>query len=54
MDGVTDYENRPGPGAFSCWSPLHYPFPEPIETVAGQEMRIHGAHDRTNLTIRLD
>lgn len=49
-DGAT-YENRPGPGATSCWSPLFYPLPEPIETVPGQPVTIHGAHDCRSVTI---
>lgn len=54
MDAQGRYENRPGPGATSCWSPLFYPLPEPIETEPGQLVRIHGVHDCRSVTIWSD
>lgn len=46
LDAETGYENRPEPGAISCWAVLFYPLPQPIDTVPGQPFRIFGAHDR--------
>jgi len=51
MDEVARYENRPAPRANSCWSVLFHPFTQTIDTVAGQEFRIFGSHDRQSLTI---
>jgi type II protein arginine methyltransferase len=51
LDDVTRYENRPAPGANSCWAALFYPFPATVDTVAGQQIRIFGSHDRQSLTI---
>lgn len=47
MDETADYENRPGPGATSSWSCKFYPLPNPVETSAGQRLRI-GATYRGN------
>jgi hypothetical protein len=51
FDEVTHYENRPTPGATSCWAALFYPFTETLQTVPGQEFRVFGSHDRRSLTI---
>jgi predicted nicotinamide N-methyase len=51
LDEITHYENRPTPGATSCWAVLFYPFTQPLDTIAGQEFRIFGSHDRRSLTI---
>lgn len=51
LDEVTRYENRPAPGANSCWTALFYPFAASIDTVPGQELPIFGSHDRQVLTI---
>jgi len=51
LDDVTRYENRPGPGATSCWGVLFYPFAQPLQTVPGQDIRVCASHDRESLTI---
>lgn len=51
LDEVTRYENRPAPGANSCWSVILHPLARTVDTVAGQEFRIFGSHDRRNLAI---
>jgi type II protein arginine methyltransferase len=54
MDAETRYENRPTPGAKSCWAVLFHPLAQPLETVAGQQVCVRGWHDRTRLFIWLD
>ena len=51
MDEVTGYENRPRPGAKSCWAALFYPFQKPIDTEPGETIRICGSHDRHRVSI---
>jgi type II protein arginine methyltransferase len=51
LDEDTIYENRPTPGAQSCWAVLFYPLEESMETQPGEIIRVYGAHDRHNLTI---
>jgi len=51
LDEETRYENRPEPGAGSCWAVLFYPLAQPIDTVAGQEIRVHGSHDRRTISV---
>jgi len=51
MDEVTRYENHPAAGATSCWRAMFHPLSQPIETRAGQTVRIVGSHDRAMLTI---
>jgi hypothetical protein len=51
LDDVTHYENRPAPGATSCWAVLFYPFSETVQTMSGQDIRIFGSHNRETLTI---
>ncbi|MEG3149768.1 50S ribosomal protein L11 methyltransferase [Sphingomonas sp. ZT3P38] len=53
MDEVTQYENRPMPGATSCWDMMFHALPM-IETAPGQAIAIAGSHDRRNLTIWID
>lgn len=53
LDAAVVYENKPAPGASSCWSCLFYPFDE--EMVAPDAaVRVHGAHDRLELRIRAE
>jgi SAM-dependent methyltransferase len=54
MDEVTRYENRPAAGATSCWRAMFHPLAQPIETTAGQALRVVGSHDRTMLTIWIE
>jgi type II protein arginine methyltransferase len=54
MDQETHYENRPAPGASSCWAVLFHPLPRPIYAVPGQEIRVFGAHDRHRVSLWSD
>jgi type II protein arginine methyltransferase len=54
MDGEARYENRPAPGATSCWGVLFHPLPHPIDASPGQEIRISGSHDRHRVSIWCD
>lgn len=54
MDEVVRYENCPAPGAASCWAMLFHPFTRTVETVAGQELCIAGAHDRHSLMMWIE
>jgi type II protein arginine methyltransferase len=51
MDGETRYENRPAPGATSCWGAQFHLLPHPIEVSPGQQIRIFGSHDRHRISI---
>ena len=51
LDEAVHYENRPAPGAASCWAALFYPFKEAFDTRPGQEFIIYGSHDRSSLAI---
>jgi type II protein arginine methyltransferase len=53
MDDDTQYENRPMPGATSCWDMMFHAVPM-IDTAPGQAMTIAGSHDRHNLAIWID
>lgn len=49
MDGQGGiYENRPGPRSVSSWSAMVTAFPEPVETAAGEPVRVRGTHDCRN------
>ena len=54
MDGETRYENRPAPGATSCWAVLFLPLPHPIDASKGQKIRVFGSHDRHRVSIWCD
>jgi predicted nicotinamide N-methyase len=54
LDEITRYENRPAPGANSCWGVLFHPFTQTVDTFAGQDFCIFGSHDRQSLTIRVE
>ena len=51
MDDEIVYENRPAPGASSCWAILFYPFRETLDVAEGQAITVAGAHDRESLGI---
>lgn len=51
LDEQGRYENRPAPGATSCWSCLFYPFETPAEPGPGTSMTVHGVHTLTTLRI---
>lgn len=45
------FENAPGRGRWSHWPCVVYPFDSPLETSAGEEVRIEGWHDALRLRI---
>lgn len=49
LDSEGVYENRPGPGASSCWFCLFTPLVRPV--AAGASVRVHGAHNKLELRI---
>ena len=49
LDESQWYENAPG--RESCWAPLFYPLPAPIEPAAGAAVTVHGAHDRKRMLV---
>ncbi|MFZ5670777.1 MAG: 50S ribosomal protein L11 methyltransferase [Pseudomonadota bacterium] len=51
MDAVGRYENRPGPGATSCWAALFHPFARAVESPEGAEFAIHGCQDHESLRL---
>ena len=54
LDAETTYENRPQANAGACgWMHVVYRFPEPIELIAGQEVRLLASHTRTDMTVAL-
>ena len=54
MDEDTRYENRPAAGARSCWAALLHPLSHPIEVSFGQEIRVHGSHNRHQVSVWFD
>ncbi|MCA1196540.1 50S ribosomal protein L11 methyltransferase [Sphingomonas sp. R647] len=51
MDRVGRYENRPESGTASCWGALLWRFPEPLETQAGELVKVGGAHERDRVRL---
>lgn len=51
MDAVGRYENRPESGTASCWGALLWRFPEPLETRAGEPVKVGGAHERDRVRL---
>ena len=49
MDAEGVYENRPSPGASSCWGVMFQPLPAPLEMRPGETLTVQGARDRTAL-----
>lgn len=49
--GGLAFENAPGRGLWSHWPCVVYPFDSPLETSAGEEVRIEGWHDALRLRI---
>src|SRR5262249_52241286 len=45
LDEIVHYENRPVPGAHSCWAARFYPFEVGLETEPGHELLVYGSHD---------
>ena len=51
LDSEGVYENRPVPGATSCWTALFYPFEHELDVAPGEPGSIEGAHHRTGIRI---
>jgi type II protein arginine methyltransferase len=51
MDSMTTYENRPRLGAISCWAVLGYPLSRPAIFQAGEQIMVHGSHDRIEMRL---
>jgi type II protein arginine methyltransferase len=51
LDEALRYENRPAPGATSCWAVRFNPWEVAVELTSGQEFVINGSHDRSALAI---
>ncbi len=51
LDSEGTYENRPGPGAVSCWAARFHPLADGIRTAPGDCVRVLGAHDRGRVRI---
>ncbi len=49
MDAEGTYENRPAPGASSCWSVMFQPLPSVMESQPGERIVVRGGRDRTSL-----
>jgi type II protein arginine methyltransferase len=54
MDSVGLYENAPGTGATSCWAVLAYPLRRPISLERGEQVVVHGSHDRVEMRLWTD
>ena len=49
MDAEGTYENRPAPGASSCWSVMFQPLPSVIASRPGERIVVRGGRDRTSI-----
>lgn len=49
MDAEGIYENRPAPGASSCWAVMFQPLPSIMESRPGERVIVQGGRDRTSL-----
>ena len=54
LDAETPYEAGPGAQPPCTWGLMFHALPEPIETRPGDRLRIHGAHDRFQITLWSD
>ena len=54
MDSAGLYENAPGLGATSCWAVLAYPLQRPISLERGEQVVVHGSHDRVEMRLWTD
>lgn len=54
MDAEGIYENRPAPGASSCWSVMFQPLPSVIESRPGARIVVQGGRDRTSVWMWVD
>jgi type II protein arginine methyltransferase len=51
LDPLTVYENRPAPGASSCWAARFQPLDREITPAPGSVVAVHGAHTRDTVRI---
>lgn len=51
MDDVGSYENRPGPGARSCWSSVFWPFDREFDAAPGARFDIAATCDATHVRL---
>lgn len=49
MDAEMTYENRPAPGASSCWGVMFQPLKAALAMRAGDKLTVQGGRDRTSL-----
>ncbi len=49
MDADGIYENRPAPGASSCWGVMFQPLPAALEMRPGDRLTVQGGRDRLSL-----
>jgi 2-polyprenyl-3-methyl-5-hydroxy-6-metoxy-1,4-benzoquinol methylase len=54
MDAEGAYENRPAPGASSCWSVMFQPLPSVMETQPGDRIAVRGGRDQTSVWMWVD
>lgn len=46
LDGISRYENRPGPDANSCWGVILHPLGRTLDTQPGECLAVHGRLER--------
>ncbi|MES2045409.1 MAG: 50S ribosomal protein L11 methyltransferase [Pseudomonadota bacterium] len=51
LDDRERYENRPGPGATSCWGAIFWPFARPIMSEPGELFKIGAFHETNRIRI---
>jgi type II protein arginine methyltransferase len=51
LDPLTAYENRPAPGASSCWAPRFHPLDREITPAPDSMVVVRGAHTRDAVRI---
>lgn len=54
MDSEGTYENRPAPGASSCWGVMFQPLPAALDTRPGDKLTVQGGRDRTSIWLWVD
>lgn len=54
MDAEATYENRPAPGASSCWSVMFQPLPSIVTFRPGDQFVVRGGRDRTSVWMWVD
>jgi len=54
MDADGTYENRPAPGASSCWSAMFQPLPSVVDSRPGDRIVVRGGRDQTSVWMWVD